>query len=118
TVKGPTQVAIEKRIRGLEQAGKRVVVAGCLAQSAPDLPSLQQKPLIGPDSVAQIADAVEASRRGEALRILGRSKTPVPLEVPAVQNPVEQPFVLSISQGCLSSCSFCMTKLARGNLRS
>ncbi|MCI5066107.1 tRNA (N(6)-L-threonylcarbamoyladenosine(37)-C(2))-methylthiotransferase [bacterium] len=116
TVKGPTQTAIEKRIRQLEHEGRTVVVAGCLSQASPEHPLFEERGLLGPDSVDRIGEVVMSSLRGEPVQITKRKRSPLPLVV-SEQAPTS-PFVLSISQGCLSSCSFCMTKLARGNLRS
>lgn len=116
TVKGPTQTAIESRLEELTRLGKKVVVAGCFSQSSPDHPLLQDFPVVGPDSADQIALAIRSAVEEKPVQLLKRKKAPLPL-VPPTHSP-SKPFILSISQGCLSSCSFCMTKLARGNLRS
>jgi len=116
TVKGPTQTAIEKRIRELESIGKTVVVAGCLSQADPQNELFKNKSLIGPDTLDSLPEAISGSLQGSPIQITKRKKSPLPLVVR--DEPPSSPFILSISQGCLSSCSFCMTKLARGNLRS
>lgn len=116
TVKGPTQTAIERRIRELESVGKKVVIAGCLSQADPKNVLFHDKSLIGPDTLDSLPEAILGTIEGAPVQITTRKKAPLPLVVR--EEPPTSPFILSISQGCLSSCSFCMTKLARGNLRS
>lgn len=116
TVKGPTQTAIERRIRELESVGKKVVIAGCLSQADPKNTLFHDKSLIGPDTLDALPEAISGTIHGAPVQITTRKKAPLPLVVR--EAPPTSPFILSISQGCLSSCSFCMTKLARGNLRS
>lgn len=116
TVKGPTQTAIERRIRELESRGKKVVIAGCLSQADPKNSLFRDKSLIGPDTLDSLPEAIAGALTDAPVQITARKKAPLPLIVR--EEPPTSPFILSISQGCLSSCSFCMTKLARGNLRS
>ncbi len=114
TVKDTTQAKLEKRISELAKSGKKLVVAGCLAQHAPDVVwRLAPKAvLVGPRGITKIAEAIEA-RTGTTF-------------VEAVENKLGLPrlrtdFVratVPIAEGCLGECSYCATRLAKGALTS
>lgn len=101
-------------IYGRYSGRRRVVVAGCMVSSLPATvrriaPSAG---LVAPNAIDKIVDAVTSPKRVEILRGL-RDTSRIPLaRARGVVAPVP------ISEGCLSDCSFCITKISRGLLRS
>lgn len=102
-----TELKILKRIHQLSQAGKGLVVTGCMA----------------------------SVMREEILRRFPEALVVPPLEYDDFEVEVKERFgigqgtssprpgfsvtaIVPISQGCLGSCSYCITKLARGTLDS
>ncbi|MEM3031151.1 MAG: tRNA (N(6)-L-threonylcarbamoyladenosine(37)-C(2))-methylthiotransferase [Candidatus Micrarchaeia archaeon] len=114
-VKRATEQKIAERIKRVAASGKPLVVAGCLPASNRQLVEkiAPRASVIGPGAVLRISEAARAARAGERAVFLewnGKESAPF---VP--QSPVAR---IPISEGCLSSCSFCATKLARPGLRS
>lgn len=115
TVKTPTENKIRKKLRRLEAGGRNVVVAGCLPAADPsvvdDYPSFS---FIGVNC-GDIVSAVEAVAQGvRYVNITGHEdKTCLP-KVRA--NPVVE--IIPLSEGCLGACTYCITKAARGTLKS
>ncbi len=116
TVKGPTEQRIRGEITQLKSEGKQLLVAGCLPQADRRSPFLQGMSLIGPHSLSEVVEASDRTREGEKVQLLSRrARTEKPLPQQRKNSSVS---ILPISQGCLSSCTFCKTKHARGNLSS
>ncbi len=89
TVTGITQQKMLKRLHQIQSDGKKVIVAGCLPAAQPELL---------PPGIRKITPS-QLPRRGD-------------LVVQGVTG------VVSISQGCLGNCSYCIVKKARGDLES
>lgn len=118
SVKGPTESAFWRTLNKYAAQGKRVVVAGCIPQAM--LPSERERlkgyVLIGPGQPERIVEAVEAALKGEAFELLDRAISHR-IATPRIRtNPYVE--IVQVSQGCLSACAFCKTKLARGHQRS
>ncbi len=122
TVKDRTWHHFRQRLADLRAAaraglGPAPVVAGCVPPAHGSDPLLEGLALIGPDSVGRVAEAVRAALAGAAPRLLrgepgvGRASLPARRRNPLVE-------ILPIASGCLSACTFCQTRLARGRLRS
>lgn len=119
-VKGPTQRRVLRRLRELrELGGKPIIVAGCLPLI--DLASIERlgtfAGIISCHSVDSIVPVIERIARGETdVRVLGR----VPREKPCLPKfrLSNVSAVVAISEGCVSNCSYCSVKLARGRLHS
>jgi len=126
TVKDRTYWEFEKRLRELKAqaargAGPQLVVAGCIAKAYERTDLLDGVATLAPDTVAQVARVVGEALAGRALKAMrpgagqdpaaGRALLPVRRRQPNVE-------ILPIASGCLSACSFCQTRLARGRLRS
>ncbi|MEM2931611.1 MAG: tRNA (N(6)-L-threonylcarbamoyladenosine(37)-C(2))-methylthiotransferase [Nitrososphaerota archaeon] len=117
-VKTPTEHRMIHRIRQLSSTHKPLIVAGCMTKTEPEVvrrinPTAS---LIGPNSIDQVVDVVNQAIRGITVEALMDSLTEKS-GLPHVRlNPVID--IVEISSGCLLNCSFCQTKLARGNLRS
>ncbi|MBI2143923.1 tRNA (N(6)-L-threonylcarbamoyladenosine(37)-C(2))-methylthiotransferase [Candidatus Woesearchaeota archaeon] len=111
TVKGPTEEKIRSRIRELSGRGKRLVVSGCMAEAQTG--TVQKlapaAAIIGTHKIDRIVDVVEGNAHlavGEGrLNKAGLPKASLNRAISIVQ----------INEGCLGSCTFCITKLARGS---
>ena len=97
---------------------KPLVVAGCLPKTSKKLiesfsPSSS---LMGPQSLDKTLQVVSGSLHGQKIVALEDSMS-TKVNLPRLRlNPVVS--IIEISSGCLSECSFCQTKLAKGTLRS
>jgi len=113
-VKLPTEQKILNYISKLEKSKIKIVVAGCLAQAYPMLVRKYTKaPLLGVDSLDRINDAIQDSLKGKITSYLERKRIE---RLEAEQSGLIAK--LAIQTGCLSSCSFCATRLARNLLWS
>ena len=116
-VKEATEHRMISKIRQYSRE-KPLVVAGCLPKTSKKLiesisPSSS---LMGPQSLDKTLQVVGASLDGQKVVALEDSmSTKVNLQRLRL-NPVVS--IIEISSGCLSNCSFCQTKLAKGTLRS
>lgn len=98
TVKGATESKIIAEIKKLKNRGKEVIVTGCMAVAQPGLVSY----IVGKGNAISLEEFTE---RGN---------------LPALPN---KPFsqythIVPISRGCLGHCTYCITRLAVGRLRS
>jgi MiaB-like tRNA modifying enzyme len=97
---------------------KPLVVAGCLPKTSKKLiesfsPDCS---LMGPQSLDRTLQVVDASLNGRKVVALEDSMS-TKVNFPRLRlNPVVS--IIEISSGCLSECSFCQTKLAKGSLKS
>lgn len=116
SVKDATANKMVNRIKRLKS--KPLVVAGCLAKAEPK--SVQKfspnASLMGPNSIGktlQIIDHTLSGRKEIELEDSDVTKTGLPK---VRLNPVVG--IVEIASGCMSECTFCQTKLARGDLQS
>lgn len=116
TVKGATEQKIIHKVKELLSAKKKIVLAGCLPEA--DLALIRKYaprvPIVGTRSLTHIADAVRAALEGKTVEFFNKREEK--LELPRLRGSVIAK--IPIAEGCVSACSFCATKLARGNLRS
>lgn len=97
---------------------KPLVVAGCLPKTSMKLIESYSpdSSLMGPQSLDRTLQVVDASLNGQKVVALEDSMS-TKLNFPRLRlNPVIS--IIEISSGCLSECSFCQTKLAKGSLKS
>ncbi len=114
TVKTPAEKDFFRRLHELENNGKKLVIGGCIPQTDPE--KLQGYSLIGTYQLDKIVDVVAGTFNGAAVRHIERNGKPQ-LNVPKVRkNDVVE--IVPINIGCMSACTFCKTKAARGNLQS
>ena len=116
SVKDATANKMVNRIKRLKS--KPLVVAGCLAKAEPK--SVQKfspnASLMGPNSIGktlQIIDHTLSGRKEIELEDSDITKTGLPK---VRLNPIVG--IVEIASGCMSDCTFCQTKLARGDLQS
>ena len=105
TVVETTEKRMLSRISELKRQGKRIVVTGCMAQVQPKRIRIRlpDSPIVRFEEYGRFRDIVSES--------FGCQGSPVLLETGTDA-------ILPIAQGCLGRCSYCITKFARGDLRS
>ena len=116
-VKDATEHKMISRIKKYSKE-KPLVVAGCLPKTSKKLVESfsPDSSLLGPQSLDKTLDVVDASLSGQKVVALEDSM-PTKVNLPRIRlNPVVS--IIEISSGCLSECSFCQTKLAKGALKS
>ncbi|MEW6592830.1 MAG: tRNA (N(6)-L-threonylcarbamoyladenosine(37)-C(2))-methylthiotransferase [Candidatus Hadarchaeota archaeon] len=119
-VKGKTQRKVLRRLAELKaDNGKPIVVAGCLPRV--DFPSVEKLGsfacITSCRAVSSIGEIVERVQAGDSnLQILEQAPCERPLMPKARGSTVSA--IVAISEGCLSSCSYCSVRLARGGLKS
>ena len=102
TVVETTEKAMIQRIVDLKGIGKEVIVTGCMAKAQPNRirVRLPDSLIIHPLEYDSFEERVESR--------YGFSQS----QESDIGN------ILPISQGCMGSCTYCITKFARGHLRS
>ncbi|OIO65015.1 hypothetical protein AUJ68_04255 [Candidatus Woesearchaeota archaeon CG1_02_57_44] len=131
TVKTPTERKILRRLR--ELSGRNLVVTGCMADAqrqtiaktvpqATILPSGNTQGIVGAVR-SQIAGYTFEGKfsRGQDSCLTedsaAGSRPELKVDLPKLRrNPVIN--IVQINEGCLSNCTYCITKQAKGNLRS
>ena len=118
-VKDTTEHKMMSRIEALSNTGKPLIIAGCLAKTHFEKVQNQHSDvsLLGPRSLIKTVSCAKATLGGkksvELEDVDGRQK----LSIPRMRlNPIVG--IIQIAVGCLSECSFCQTKLAKGQLTS
>lgn len=97
---------------------KPLVIAGCLPKTSERLVESisPNSSLLGPQSLNRTIEVVDRSLNGQKVVALEDSMS-TKVNLPKMRlNPVVS--IIQISSGCLSECSFCQTKLAKGTLTS
>ncbi len=111
-----TEQRIAKRLAELRRdyPGRRMVVAGCLAKARPSLVARAAPgaSLVSPQNAHLAWKAVEG--RGRLVLLEGTRPTGSMPRVPVSRGVA----TIMIQEGCLSDCSFCITKTARREVRS
>jgi threonylcarbamoyladenosine tRNA methylthiotransferase CDKAL1 len=118
SVKDATEHKMVGKIKSLTESGKPLVVAGCLPKADRAKVELlsPSASLLGPHSIERSADVVGSALAGSRLVALEDSISDK-VNIPRVRvNPVVS--IVEIASGCMSECTFCQTKLAKGWLRS
>ena len=109
-VKEQTELKMLNRIKKLfelaEKNGSKLVIFGCLSKVSPDL--------IKKISSEIIITGISLEELSEILKI---EEEPFSMKINPVRN---NPYItiVPIESGCTSFCTFCATKIARGNLKS
>ncbi|WP_042687263.1 tRNA (N(6)-L-threonylcarbamoyladenosine(37)-C(2))-methylthiotransferase [Candidatus Nitrosotenuis chungbukensis] len=116
SVKDATANKMVNRIKRLKS--KPLIVAGCLAKAEPKTVEKFSSgaSMMGPNSIGktlQIIDHALVGKRDVELSDTDITKTGLPK---VRLNPVVG--IVEIASGCMSDCTFCQTKLARGDLKS
>jgi threonylcarbamoyladenosine tRNA methylthiotransferase CDKAL1 len=118
SVKDATEHKMLYRINELANSKKPIVIAGCLPKAdrkrVEDMfPSAS---IMGPHSIDRAVDIVNNSISGKKIVALEDSVSDK-INIPKVRiNPIIS--IVEIASGCMSQCTFCQTKLAKGQIRS
>jgi threonylcarbamoyladenosine tRNA methylthiotransferase CDKAL1 len=118
SVKDVTQHRMLHRIDKLSRSAKPLIVAGCLPKTERQrIESLSPfASLVGPHCIDRTIDAVRSALLGEKSVFVEDSFLDK-VNLPKIRiNPIVS--IIEIASGCMSECSFCQTKLAKGRLRS
>ena len=116
SVKDVTANKMVNRIKRLKS--KPLIVAGCLAKAEPKTVEKFSSgaSMMGPNSIGktlQIINHTLVGKRDVELSDTDLTKTGLPK---VRLNPVVG--IVEIASGCMSDCTFCQTKLAKGDLKS
>ncbi|CDF31323.1 tRNA N6-threonylcarbamoyladenosine 2-methylthiotransferase [Methanoculleus sp. CAG:1088] len=105
TVVDTTEKRMIKRMNELKAAGKQVIVTGCMAkvQAGRVMVRLPGSLIIPPEDYDGFSDAVS--------KMYGCG-------TPIVQKHSPVTAIIPIAQGCRGNCTYCITRFARGTLRS
>ena len=129
TVKTPTEMKIFHVLDTLKETKQKVVVAGCISQSEPELIAEKYPNFIklGVNAAGYILTALgHKSNNGHILPMIESSQLGFKnnksdwIEKPLLESTSWNPRlnIIQINEGCVNSCTFCATKFARGHLRS
>ncbi|MBX7244448.1 MAG: tRNA (N(6)-L-threonylcarbamoyladenosine(37)-C(2))-methylthiotransferase [Candidatus Sumerlaeaceae bacterium] len=118
TVKDRSYLEFRKRIAALSrnQEGPAVILAGCVPKVYHQSREFAAHSQIGPDNLADIPEVVRRTLAGEIVQRTARAEQPR-LNLPKRRRH-EGVEIIPISKGCLGSCTFCQTVIARGRLHS
>ena len=108
TVVETTERRMLRRISELSDSGKPVIVSGCMA-------GIQRDRVLSIAPHALFLTIDEVGRIGE---ILGSLHSPAGAVSPVRPRTRGVDVAIPISQGCLGQCTYCITRVARGLLRS
>lgn len=116
-VKTPTAKRMERRIKEIYNSGKPLIVAGCMAKAERErIEKFAPKAsMITPDAIDRIVDAVIRTINGERVIVDSEKKEKVLLPTIPLNKIIS---IVQISSGCLSACTFCETRIAKGILKS
>ena len=117
TVKSITAQKILYRLGRMHDAGKKMVVTGCMASANRDLieryaPSAS---IVDTSNIGRIAEVAERLNAGKRMVVEGYAKVDKMALFNADGGIIAK---IPINEGCTSNCSFCETKFARGPLNS
>jgi len=116
-VKTPTAKRMERKIMEIYSSNKPLIVAGCMARAEPErIGKLAPKAsIITPDAIEKIVEVVKRTLNGEKVIVDSEKKEKVLLPKIPFNKIIS---IVQISSGCLSACTFCETRIARGVLKS
>ena len=100
-----------------KRMGKAVVIAGCMTEANEDMKKrFARDSIVGVTEIGSIKEVVDAALQHRPIHTQKQQALP-PLDLPKIRKDPSVE-IIPISLGCNGACTFCQTKLARGNLRS
>jgi threonylcarbamoyladenosine tRNA methylthiotransferase CDKAL1 len=118
SVKDTTEHRMVSRIKKMTKSGKPLIVAGCLPKAdRSKVESLNSSAsLLGPNCIDKAPETVGLALAG-VRQVALKDSLLDKVNVPRVRlNSVVS--IVEIASGCMSQCTFCQTKIAKGWLRS
>ncbi|MDI3482269.1 MAG: threonylcarbamoyladenosine tRNA methylthiotransferase [Candidatus Methanomethylophilaceae archaeon] len=105
TVVETTELRMLRRLSELRSQGKEMVLTGCMAKVQNEVLSASSPAslIIPPQEYDQFSEKISQRYGGSPKKVY------IPSETTAI---------LPISQGCMGSCTYCITRFARGSLHS
>ncbi len=116
SVKDATANKMVNRIKKLKS--KPLIVAGCLPKAEKSTVEKfgPHASLLGPNSIGKTLDVISSTLKGKKIIELEDSDV-AKVGLPKVRlNPVVG--IVEIASGCMSECTFCQTKISKGDLYS
>ena len=116
SVKDATATKMVHRIK--QSQSKPLVVAGCLPKAEKHTVEKFAKnaSMMGPNSIGKTLQVIETTLNGSKVVALDDTDLSK-VGIPKIRlNPAVG--IVEISNGCMSECTFCQTKLAKGDLKS
>ncbi len=120
SVKGKTESKIMHKINELQKIypGKKLIISGCLpeAELGRVRHAAPNSAIVSTNHISKISVAADFALQNETVVFVGKNKEEK-VNVPKIRtNGVVD--IVPISSGCMSYCTFCSTKLAKGDLFS
>jgi MiaB-like tRNA modifying enzyme len=116
SVKDATATKMVHRIK--ESNSKPLIVAGCLPKAEQETVEkfAENASLLGPNSIGKTLQVIQSTLDGNKMIALDDSDVSK-VGLPKIRlNPAIG--IVEIASGCMSECTFCQTKLAKGELQS
>ena len=116
SVKDATANKMIHRIKKLKT--KPLIVAGCLPKAEKNtvMKISPTASMLGPNSLGKTIEVIDSTLRGKQ-KIMLEDIDGQKLGIPKIRlNPTVG--IVEIASGCMSECTFCQTKLSKGDLRS
>ena len=116
SVKDATATKMVHRIK--ESNSKPLIVAGCLPKAEQKTVEkfAENASLLGPNSIGKTLQVIQSTLDGKKMIALDDSDVSK-VGLPKIRlNPAIG--IVEIASGCMSECTFCQTKLAKGDLQS
>mmetsp|Transcript_73495 Transcript_73495/g.172385 ORF Transcript_73495/g.172385 Transcript_73495/m.172385 type:complete len:467 (-) Transcript_73495:8-1408(-) len=118
TVKHPSETRALNLVTNAQQAGKGVVLAGCVPSSNKKLAqTLTGVSLLDVTQLDRIVEVVEETVKGNTVQLLDKRGDLPSLSLPKVRKH-RLAEIITINAGCLGNCTYCKTKMSRGKVVS
>lgn len=117
-VKHVTEQKILHRLAELSKGNKKIIVAGCMSETGREkiLRVAPSTSIISTHNIGKISFVVKNIFNNKRVEALEHSKSEKPLFPKIRFNPIVN--IVQILDGCNSFCTFCATKLAKGDTKS
>ena len=116
TVKHPSETRALNLVASARQAGKGVVLAGCVPSSNRNL-VLDGVSMLDVTQLDRIVEVVEETVKGNTVKLMDKRSDLPSLSLPKVRKH-KLSEIITINAGCLGSCTYCKTKMSRGKVVS
>jgi len=118
TVKNLAESKFFKELRKWRSKDVKIVVAGCITQAEPKLldKELKDVSVIGTRQIVHIVHIVNDALHGKIVQNIDNDFNER-LNLPKVRR-IGVVEIIPISEGCMSNCTYCKTKFARGEILS